>query len=459
MRFSSFLLFPVLSVLATALAETITLRRDVGFYENSLDTFHHTPHGHSTTADDALEVLNVVLLWSMPSSPPPSSTQTVPAILEPLISTKHLDADPDLGDDSFAHETYIVEPQSGDIYVSSSSSPTAPLQRLPLSMTQLVDRSPFSFGEADGRSFVGSKKTSILLLELETGRVKAALDSECPWDAWNDFSEQDVMDIDLDELEGIKPSRLYPSEIFIGRTVPQIIVFLLLPVHHHNLRGFSICRSPRMGPITKISSGKAAYRRSVDDLYVEPLPNGEVISFKSNGDISPTTTLRENQPVWGQKFSNPIVAIFDVVKSARRTSPFVLLQPRLRLRDIIPTTRVSAITPTVGPPLSVLSPKLALSLLSARTTSHSVAFSGPVSTQQVEGTSDEGVLISHEDGKLQCYEGTTDRRCQTGVRTLGADGVSRIARLLDGVPSPEAPALPSATGSDSRPWEYELANI
>ena len=227
-------LFPILLVLATALAETVTLRRDVGLYEPG----HHTPRGHSTTADDSLEVINVILvasvdgkfhalnrttggkLWSMPSLPPSThgASQTVPSILEPLISTKHLDADPDLEDDSFVHETYIVEPQSGDIYVTSSSSPTAPLQRLPFSMTQLVDMSPFSFGETDGRVFVGSKKTSILLLELETGRVKAALDSECPWDAWNDFAEQDVMDIDLDELEGIKPSRLYPSEIFIGRT-------------------------------------------------------------------------------------------------------------------------------------------------------------------------------------------------------------------------------------------------
>ena len=236
MRPSFFL--PILLLFVTALAETVTLRPDVDLYEPALDALrHHTPHGHPTTADGALELLNVVLvasvdgkfhalnrtnggkLWSMPSSPPPhGASQTVPSILEPLISTKHLDADPDLGDDSFAHETYIVEPQSGDIYVTSSNSPTAPLQRLPFSMTQLVDMSPFSFGETDGRVFVGSKKTSILLLELETGRVKAALDSECPWDAWNDFAEQDVMDIDLDELEGIKPSRLYPSEIFIGRT-------------------------------------------------------------------------------------------------------------------------------------------------------------------------------------------------------------------------------------------------
>jgi serine/threonine-protein kinase/endoribonuclease IRE1 len=239
----------ILFLCATAVADSFPLRPDLDVYQNSLNGLHLLPPsfplGHSKNDDDPLEVLNVVLvasvdgkfhalnrttgakLWSMPSSPPPSSAphdsaaaQSVPSILEPLVSTKHLDSNTEFDgdDDPFAHETYIVEPQSGDIYVTTSNSPTAPLQRLPLSMPQLVDLSPFSFGGADDRHFLGRKKTSILLIELETGRVKAALDSECPWDGWGEFTEQDVMDIDLDELEGIKPSRQYPTEIFIGRT-------------------------------------------------------------------------------------------------------------------------------------------------------------------------------------------------------------------------------------------------
>lgn len=242
-------LFPALLVLSTvALSESVTLRRDLGAHKDSLNGLHFLPpRGHSENNDDLLEVLNVVLvasvdgkfhalnrttggkLWSMPSSPPPPSSSSsssaehdpVPSILGPLVSTKHLDVDPDFDDDPFAHETYIVEPQSGDIYITTSNSPTAPLQRLPLSMSQLVDLSPFSFGEADSRVFVGRKKTSVLLVELETGRVKAVLDSECPWDARDDSTEQDVMDVDLDELEGLKPSRQHPNEIFIGRTGAQ----------------------------------------------------------------------------------------------------------------------------------------------------------------------------------------------------------------------------------------------
>ncbi|KAF8270034.1 hypothetical protein EI94DRAFT_1659334 [Lactarius quietus] len=461
------LLLSIFFVLATVLAETVTLRRDVGLYEHGLDP----ARPQSTTTDDTLEVLNVVLvasvdgkfhalnrttggkLWSMPSSPSSShnSSQTIPSILEPLISTEHLDADPDLVDDSFAHETYIVEPQSGDIYVTSSSSPTAPLQRLPLSMAQLVDSSPFSFEGADERVFLGSKKTSILLLELETGRVKAALDAECPWDVWNDFSEQDVMDIDLDELEGTKPSRLYPSELFIGRTDYRVSILTRPsssssqppPVQHLSFSTY--------GPNNQDLKWQAAYRHTVDNLYVEPLPNGEVISFKSRGDINPTTSLRENQPVWGQKFSSPIVAVFDVVKSTRRTSPFVLLQPRLRLQEIIspqreyPNDEIAfvGLVPETGSLFALGPDNFPL-----------VAFSGPVSAQKVEGIegmTEEGVLILHEDTRLQCYEGTTDRRCHTGVRALQADSSSRIARLLDGVPSPAAPPLPTATGSDGRP--------
>jgi len=254
--YPSLLLFPFLLVLAAAsVQESVTLRRrDLGPPENGVSGLHFLPpRGRSATDDDPLEVLNVVLvasvdgkfhalnrttggkLWSMPSSPPPhpstsstpfaSSTepdpaQAVPSILGPLVSTKHLDVDPEFDDDPFAHETYIVEPQSGDIYVTTSNSPTEPLQRLPFSMSQLVDMSPFSFGEADSRVFVGRKKTSILIIELETGRVKAVLDSECPWDIRNqttDNDEEDVLDVDLDELEGLKPPR-HTQEIFIGRT-------------------------------------------------------------------------------------------------------------------------------------------------------------------------------------------------------------------------------------------------
>ena len=137
------------------------------------------------------------------------------------------------------------------------------------------------------------------------------------------------------------------------------------------------------------------------------------------------------------------VAVFDVVKSSRKPSPFVLLQPRLRLHDILPSTihhrdYSDDETAFVG-----LVP--GTDSLFALSPDHFplVAFSESAPTQRIEGS--EGVVVSGEHGTLQCLEGTTDRQCLTGVRALRADSRSRLARLLDGVPGPATPPLTSTT--------------
>jgi serine/threonine-protein kinase/endoribonuclease IRE1 len=101
-------------------------------------------------------------LWSMSHSTPEA-----PSSLAPLVRTKHASYDSDLTDDDDPlHEVYVIEPQSGDIYVMAT--PTSPLQRLSFSMPQLVEMSPFKFArDDDERVFVGKKETSLLSIELE----------------------------------------------------------------------------------------------------------------------------------------------------------------------------------------------------------------------------------------------------------------------------------------------------
>jgi len=228
----------------TCLSEIISLKalqqdRTGGLAKRSKSAFGYRflpPKATSvgTENKDELELLNVVLLasvdgrfhavnrtsgqtlWSMSSSAAPD---LVPSMLGPLVRTSHVENDPEItDDDSPNQELYIVEPQSGDIYVMSSSK--SPLQRLSLSMSQLVDLAPFSFSADDGRVFVGKKETSLLLLELETGKVKATLNSECPWDSFRDSHESAAKDLDLDELEDTTSTldMSTPTEIFIGRT-------------------------------------------------------------------------------------------------------------------------------------------------------------------------------------------------------------------------------------------------
>lgn len=197
---------------------------------------HSPPHHDSDSHLDDLELLDIVLLasvdgklhalnrtsgqtlWSM--APSPDTTQSTstsgPTALSPLVRTNHIDYDPEITDDSTQQAVYIIEPQSGDIYFMPN--PSSPLQRFPFTMQELVDMSPFSFrGEDDSRVFVGKKETSLLVVELQTGKIKATLNSECPWDQFEDFKEREG-ELDLDELEDSVPPKAPPAEVYIGRT-------------------------------------------------------------------------------------------------------------------------------------------------------------------------------------------------------------------------------------------------
>jgi serine/threonine-protein kinase/endoribonuclease IRE1 len=169
---------------------------------------------HTSHENDDLDLLDIVLVASVDGNFHALNRSTGHALwsmtdgaTEPLVRTAHI-----VEDDA---EQYIIEPQSGDIYVVSS--PNAPLQRLPFSMSQLVDMSPFSFTGDEDKVFIGKKNTSLLVLELETGKIKSKISSEaCLWDP---PEEVDPFELDLDALEGGEESgKSTPREIYIGRT-------------------------------------------------------------------------------------------------------------------------------------------------------------------------------------------------------------------------------------------------
>ncbi|KAJ7031663.1 hypothetical protein C8F04DRAFT_1235902 [Mycena alexandri] len=263
-------------------------------------------------------------LWSMGSF---SSSVSQPSTLAPLVRTSHIDHDPDLTDDTAYQETYIIEPQSGDIYVMAT--PSSPLQRFPFTMSELVDMSPFSFAAADDhRVFVGRKETSLLLVELETGNIKATINSACPWDPFEDLRDED--ELDLDELDGSKPQMSKPTEVFIGRTDYHITIHTR-PSNRHQIPVQNLSFST-YGPNNQDNVLQAAYRSTKDDAYIQSLPKGEIISFKAKQNSA------SDSVIWASKFTNPIVAIFDVLRTPTQHPPhtFVLLQPRPQLSAILP---------------------------------------------------------------------------------------------------------------------------
>ncbi|GLB39832.1 putative protein with domain in protein kinases, N-glycanases and other nuclear proteins [Lyophyllum shimeji] len=352
----------VFAILSASLAEVISLRsapgRSQALAERAPPTYSFiSPSSDASSSAGELDLLDIVLvasvdgkfhalnrtsghtLWSMSSSPS-STSISAPATLAPLVRTAHVDHDPDLTDETTPQELYVIEPQSGDIYVMAT--PTSPLQRFPFTMSELVDMSPFSFnGPEDRRVFVGRKETSLLLIELETGKIKATLNSECAWDQTR-TDEEENGEVDLDELDGTKPPLSTPTEVYIGRTDYHISI---LPGPHPHNRNSAHLKPPIQnlsfsvyGPNNKDNHLQAIYRRTKDDAYIQSLPNGEIMAFKAK-PRGESLDSGSSPLLWGRTFPAPIVAIFDVLykpNSHSRNNALVLLQPRPLLEDVIP---------------------------------------------------------------------------------------------------------------------------
>lgn len=166
-------------------------------------------------------------LWSMASIATTTSVSG-PSSLAPLVRSSHLNFALDQDDIDFdednPRETYIIEPQSGSIYVIHRQN--GALQRFPLSMSELADLSPFSSHDGDEETiFVARKETSLVLLELETGKIRATLTAECPF-----IDIPTSRPIDLDELEADTDAPdddrgfSEPTGVYVSRTGDYLVL-------------------------------------------------------------------------------------------------------------------------------------------------------------------------------------------------------------------------------------------
>ncbi|KAI0083388.1 hypothetical protein BDY19DRAFT_998617 [Irpex rosettiformis] len=473
-------------------------------------------------ADDSLSLLDILLvasvdgklhalnrtsgdaLWSMSGSASSHSLSSDPRStpLSPLVSTRHPLHDPTASDSDDTLETYIIEPQSGDIYVLPT--PNSPLQRLPLTMSQLIELSPYSIsGEDSTKVFVGRKETSLVLLELETGKIKATLNSaECPWDPFEDLSrdreDEDEDAVDLDELDGTRPRKVKSTstEVFIGRTDYYLSIYTR-PLDR------SFPRPPPQnlsfstyGPNNQDVSFQSLYTKTPDDTYVQAMANGKIMAFRSTREAEAGEGKGETKALWGHAYDEPIVATFDVLRSPSRPAPFVLLQPMLSLPSLLPNVDLTSAAKNARLPnlesayvgmvestgsLYVMSPdryplvvfgdtnnfddpdygvgRAAGRLIDPPpgTFNHGQSSSYPASDSDAVGDRDydlppsvDSITRFMKRKKLRqlCADpqvASVDRRCLVGVRKMES---SRLGRLLDGAPS--VPLPPSIVQPSSK---------
>ncbi|KAJ7798767.1 hypothetical protein B0H14DRAFT_2617658 [Mycena olivaceomarginata] len=179
----------------------------------------------------------------------------------------------------------------------------------------LIDMSPFSFATADDhRVFVGRKATVEVVVELETGEVQFGGPGTCPWGG-------------LDERDGREPPPKR-REVVVGRTDYHVTIHTR-PSDKRNRVPAQTLAFSTYGPSGRDNVLQTSYHSTEDGVYMQSLPNGEIISFKARGESEDHSVL------WGCKFKSPIVAIFDVLQDPTHNT-FVLLQPRPQLSAILP---------------------------------------------------------------------------------------------------------------------------
>ncbi|KAH8097089.1 hypothetical protein BXZ70DRAFT_991005 [Cristinia sonorae] len=453
---------------------------------------HHTSGfnfaGFGTIGDEQADILDIVLvasvdgklhglnrtngvtLWSLSSAP----NDNIPNSLSPLIRTQHIEHDPDsMDEDSLGHETYVIEPQTGEIYVLQT--PESPLQRLPFTMPQLLDMVPFKYSAGDSQKlFVGRKETSLVLVELETGRVKGI---ECPWDPFEDLTGAvaDEVDLDLDELDGSKPPKSKPTEVYIGRTDYHITI------HTRPTEGSNSRIPPQelsystYGPNNQDHSLQSAYQRTADNRYIESLPNGKIMSFRA--DIGNTNQDLSPQFLWTRSFTSPVVAVFDVLQAPSRQDPYVLLQPRPRLQDIFPNVDLTnalkenrfpnfksayvGIIEESGSLFAMSPDRFPLVIFSDTNTADEYGLGRSIDPPpgsrwdfdpDLDLPLDVDSVAKRAKLRQLCRSGSRDKRCFVGIRELES---SQLSRLLDGAPTVPRPPYyqrqPHNTGAAEPP--------
>ncbi|GAA6015067.1 hypothetical protein JCM10207_008718 [Rhodosporidiobolus poonsookiae] len=233
-------------------------------------------------------------------------------------------------------ETYIIEPiGGGDIYIYSRS--TGGLDKLPLSMQELVALSPFRFPGDSSRMFSASKSTKFVGVDLKTGRLVGSFGSSAGWCEWDETDELTGRQVNFDCDEDVEKR---PEDLlYMARTEYELSIYDTTssqPLQTLSYTTYSSSTLPQ--PIASSGSSsfptQSSWTRTPDSLYHQPMHDGSLVCF------------RAGQPgvQWSIDFETPVVSIFDVAVPPRASpgssevqqQPVLLEQPHPLLVPELP---------------------------------------------------------------------------------------------------------------------------
>ena len=209
---------------------------------------------------------------------------------------------------------WIVEPsQDGNLYVYSQE-PNLGIQRLGLTIKQLVeDLSPFA-GQDPPVVYTGEKKNTLYTVDAATGNILKMFSSSGASiiDEGSCRRVSGLESLDGEECESI-------GTLILGRTE------YIVGIQNQNT-GELICtiRYFEWGPNNRDRDLQDQHMAAMDNRYIYSKFDGSIFALDR-------THKGSQRPVYRQKFSSPVVRVYDVAKpfdaDARDSSLVVLPQP------------------------------------------------------------------------------------------------------------------------------------
>ncbi|KAF8314488.1 hypothetical protein DL93DRAFT_2149101 [Clavulina sp. PMI_390] len=369
--------------------------------------------------------------WSMQrpaSTPPRTTTDILPdgPPLHNLVRSTHHDISPEDDDAPDSGETYIIEPQSGAIFVlPPGASHSTPLEKLAFTVPQLVDMSPFRLQiHGEQRMFLGRKETSFITLDLDTGEVISVDDADsCLWHE-RPRDEEDVLSPGLSPVSSInavdemrhRPKR---QEIVVGRTDYHLTVRTDARKGVVQTLKFSV-----YGPNGVDRDLQERWARPPDGRYLQPLPDGRIFGFRPRPEAFHSFEWLVTSLV------KPTVAVFDVVTPPGQAGPVILHQPRPTLHTLFPGKQYAM-------ELSLLEERTFVGIIedSLFAMSHAnyplvsvdYRFPAPTSGDYSSGTDLDVPLVERECTAHGCLVGNHASRASSAE--------SRLGRLIEGRPA------------------------
>ncbi|KAL4802652.1 hypothetical protein BDV18DRAFT_146232 [Aspergillus unguis] len=212
---------------------------------------------------------------------------------------------------------WIVEPsQDGSLYIFSPD-PNAGLQQLGLTVKELVDETPYS-GTDPAVTYTARKETTLYTVDARTGSVLRAFSSRGPMPSGPECRKVDDLDADPDECES--PS----GTLVLGRVEYAVAI-------QNTETGDPICtlKYSEWTTNNRDIDLQSQYFRTMDQNHIYSMHDGVVLGFDHS---------HMERPRYTQRFSSPVVRVFDVARPVSvdkpdTPQPLVLLSQPLQPPD------------------------------------------------------------------------------------------------------------------------------